>query len=225
VTERLRQLAQQVDAFSPRERALLLLAVLGLLFFLWDHFFALPLEARAKRLGDRMEQTRGQVSGLSEKLQPLLVATEQDPDAHDRRVLERLEGQLAELDRRLRAGVREVIAPDQMPAVLRQVLDQVVHGDRRLTLLRLEGRSAQPKPAPDGDKTGHARAAPALHHHPLTLELTGGYLAALDYLRALESLDWRLFWDGLTLEVEEHPQIRLRIHLHTLSIDEGWIGV
>jgi MSHA biogenesis protein MshJ len=44
-------------------------------------------------------------------------------------------------------------------------------------------------------------------------------------LRELETLPWRPFWAGMTLDTEKYPVARATITLYTLSFDEKWIGI
>ena len=74
---------------------------------------------------------------------------------------------------------------------------------------------------PDGK--GETRAG--LHRHGFALEFSGGYLATLNYLQALERLPWRFFWDSVDYEVMQYPRSIVRLKLYTLSLSEDWIGV
>jgi MSHA biogenesis protein MshJ len=52
----------------------------------------------------------------------------------------------------------------------------------------------------------------------MQLQLEGSYLATLRYLRALEDLPWKFFWEGVEYEVIEHPTARITLDLYTLGI-------
>jgi MSHA biogenesis protein MshJ len=59
----------------------------------------------------------------------------------------------------------------------------------------------------------------------MQLVLEGTYLDCLKYLEAVERLPWQLYWGSLQLETQRHPRTRISIELHTLSLEEEWIGV
>jgi MSHA biogenesis protein MshJ len=61
--------------------------------------------------------------------------------------------------------------------------------------------------------------------HPVEIVVEGAYLDVLEYLRALESLEWRFYWKVLELKTTRYPINRVRIELSTLSMDKEWIGV
>jgi MSHA biogenesis protein MshJ len=62
------------------------------------------------------------------------------------------------------------------------------------------------------------------YRHGLEIEVEGSYAACLEYLNAIESLPWRLYWQVLELDVIDYPRNRVRIEVSTLSLDEEWIG-
>jgi MSHA biogenesis protein MshJ len=62
------------------------------------------------------------------------------------------------------------------------------------------------------------------YRHGLEIEVEGSYAACLEYLNAIESLPWRLYWQVLELDVIDYPLNRIRIEVGTLSLDEEWIG-
>ncbi|MDP6415432.1 MAG: MSHA biogenesis protein MshJ, partial [Gammaproteobacteria bacterium] len=62
------------------------------------------------------------------------------------------------------------------------------------------------------------------YKHGFEIEFEGTYFACLEYLRAVESLPWRFYWQVLELTVDEYPSNRIRLEVSTLSLDEEWIG-
>ncbi|OGI42866.1 MAG: hypothetical protein A2150_02140 [Candidatus Muproteobacteria bacterium RBG_16_64_11] len=63
------------------------------------------------------------------------------------------------------------------------------------------------------------------YRHGMRIELKGGYLDMLAYLREVENLPWKMFWGQVTLQVEQYPVSRLVLHVYTLSTQESWIGI
>ena len=57
-----------------------------------------------------------------------------------------------------------------------------------------------------------------INRYQMQLQLEGSYLATLRYLRALEGLPWKFFWEGVEYEVTEHPTARITIDLYTLGL-------
>lgn len=67
-----------------------------------------------------------------------------------------------------------------------------------------------------------ASVNPTLFKHPMRIILRGRYVDIAKYLAAVEELPWRIYFDGLILEVRSYPMVEATIELHTLSEDEGW---
>lgn len=124
---------------------------------------------------------------------------------------------------RLADATADMISPRDMARFLEQLLMQ----ERSLTMVRLQTLDAQPlstNTAQAGDESP-ASQSPVLYRHAFEIAFSGGYLATLRYLQALESLPWRFVWDGVDYEVIDYPQSIVRMRLHTLSLSEDWIGV
>jgi MSHA biogenesis protein MshJ len=50
-------------------------------------------------------------------------------------------------------------------------------------------------------------------------------MATLRYLRTVEDLPRRLFWEGLEYRVQEYPRAIITLKLYSLSGQEEWLGV
>jgi MSHA biogenesis protein MshJ len=83
-----------------------------------------------------------------------------------------------------------------------------------------EPAAAPGEPAPRDDAS-----EPKLYRHTLVLTLRGRYLDVLDYLETVERLPWHLYWSRLQFTADEYPLNTVMIELHTLSLEEEWIGV
>jgi MSHA biogenesis protein MshJ len=64
-----------------------------------------------------------------------------------------------------------------------------------------------------------------LYQHNLKIEFMGDYLSTYQYLRFLEEISASFFWDRLRIEQLEWPQAIIVLEIHTLSTEEGFIGV
>lgn len=78
---------------------------------------------------------------------------------------------------------------------------------------------------PDGKDTDGAARVPEVYQHGLEVVFQGDYHSTLRYLRKLEQLPWKFYWDEVTYEVLQYPKAQISVHIHTLSLDKGWIGV
>lgn len=212
-------LAVRVEKLSLRERIMivgaLLVAVLVPGYSLWIE----PLQAKEKQGQSRIADTRKQTQELSFQIAALAAQAKADPDSENREKAARLQREIADLDSRLHTMSQGLVSPQDMPRVLEELLTR----QSGLRLIRLENLPAQTvldlPAAPAGEKQRN------VFRHGLRLEFEGSYLDALTYLQALENLPRRLLWEELTLEVIQHPRNRVSLVLHTLSLQEEWIGI
>ncbi len=232
---RLAELAKRFEALDRSRRLMLLVAAAIVLVAGVRLGVADPLAAAARGARDEARELQKQIAGRRGRLAAIKARHETDPNRKERQQLARLEQEAGRLDARLRERMRGLIEPRDMARVLEDVLV-------RRTRLRLGAvRSLPPQPliepAPaesgaavaETDTVAEKETAPkpaaGVWRHGLQIVFHGTYLDTLAYLRELERLQWEFYWDGVELEVEEYPRARVTITVHTLSLEEGWIGV
>jgi len=123
--------------------------------------------------------------------------------------------QLADLEEQLRDRLGTLLKPSQAVEVLEQVLGQ----EHDLKLIEVEAVS---KPLTGLEFEGQMELAVSdIGRYELRLELEGSYLGTLRYLRALEALPWKFFWESVEYEVIEYPLARVTLQLYTLGLLKG----
>jgi MSHA biogenesis protein MshJ len=213
-------------AMAPRERWLMYSVGLGLVAMLYVLLIADPLSLRRAQQQASLAniEARQQVAlgGLAE-LQARLDA---DPNLQYRSVLLTAAANRAELLGRIDASTASLISPQQMQALLEELLRK----QPQLRLIGLESFSEPVElataPVPAGEEA--ASVVPVvLYKHGLRLNLQGGYFDLLAYLQAVQASGWRLNWDSLDYQVgDEGPgKAQIRLKLYTLSRQAGWVGV
>ncbi len=223
-----------INNLSTRERVLVLLGVLSIIYVLWDTFLVTPIQSSNKKLiNERMTiqeqmttlQTRSlSANGLlknSKRKQILgeIQAVEKQINTFDSEILERLQGR---------------VAPEFMSSLLNDVLQK----NQDLELISIHNLPAIPfadrkKDKKDKDEPLSVQEKqPAvdpklvgIFMHPLEIQLQGRYLDVLSYLEALENMGWKVFWDQVRLEVVEYPKVKVHIKVHTFSLKDGWLSV
>lgn len=211
------------QALAPRERWLMYGVGLGLIGMLYVLLVADPLSLRRAQQQSALAniEAREQVAlaGLAE-LQARLAA---DPNLQYRSALLGAAANRAELLARIDTSTASLISPQQMQALLEELL-------RKQPQLRLHGLESFSEPVQLAASSAGEEAGPApvvLYRHGLRLSLQGGYFDLLNYLQAVQASGWQLHWDSLDYEVGEegHGQAQIRLKLYTLSRQAGWVGV
>ncbi|MEZ4484276.1 MAG: type II secretion system protein GspM [Syntrophotaleaceae bacterium] len=211
-----------LDGRAPRERLLLAVTFLAVLTALWYVLLVEPLAKRRQVLEAQISAVAATVFGLDQEAAIIAAGAAQDPDAENRQQKVLLEEEIALLDERLASLTGELVSPQQMVAVLEEMLKR----RRQLSLTRLENLPGEPLIEEAGnDSQAEKVQSRNLYRHPLRIELTGSYLEALAYLQSLEQLPRKVYWQDLALSVEDYPQAKITVTVYTLSLKEDWIGV
>ena len=235
MSKQLNLLQNLINNLSTRERVLVLLGILSVIYIVWDTFLITPIQASTKVLFDQrmaiqeqtvnLETRRILASGLlknskRKKILSEIKVVEKNIKNFDGKILERLQGRVA-------------------PQYMASLLNDVLNNNRNLELISINNLPARPLVVNSGDKKSQDKALQkedkkipnsdprlvGIFQHSLEMELQGSYLDILNYLQALENLEWKMFWDQVDLEVIDHPTVKVKIKVHTFSLKDGWISV
>ncbi|MDH3533304.1 MAG: hypothetical protein OEO82_10265 [Gammaproteobacteria bacterium] len=206
-------LVARVDALSLRERLLILITALVLIVALWQTLLMRPLAQRASQTRAELTALEDRIAKANRSLEEQILQLAGGTDQH-RSQIASLQTRIEEINATLGNHAAELIDPAEMA----QVLEGVLKEQSSLSLVRIRNTTPQSlsASADSSDVT--------FYQHGLEIEVEGSYAACLEYLNAIESLPWRLYWQILELDVIEYPQNRIRIEVSTLSLDEEWIG-
>lgn len=206
--------ANRIDAMSLRERALIFIALLVALYFLAVNVLFGPLNVEKDRLQQQVNQKRQETQALELQVQAL-VGSGEHPDAARRKKLEALQENLKSMDAELVRATSGLVTPREMARLIEQMLLR----NRGLQVMKVESLPAKPLL----EATGTAGAL--VYKHGMNIEIKGGYLDILRYLKSLEALPWKVFWGKVSLKTEKHPDSHVSLLIYTLSTHEAWIGL
>ena len=210
-----RMLESWFDGRPMRERAVLAGAAIVVTVLLLEGLWWGPQRERAGAAQTDVTLLVEQKSTLAAELGQLEEREALDPDSAIRAQLDLLSGKITVLDQRLQAQTLQILAPEQMPAVLRDLI-RTVEG-LRITAVRSEAPQRLVNSAEDN--------LPVLYRHGLVIDLEGDYLGLLDCVRKLEDLPWRLYWLGMEVRADGMAPGEFRLHVYTVSLREEWIRV
>ncbi|MFO8025161.1 hypothetical protein [Thiohalophilus sp.] len=216
----LQQWAERFDALTLRERLILGVGALLVIGIVWLEFIYLVQTGENESLGNRIQTADSQIAALEQQIAAMNSESGRDPDQANRRRQEKLQEQLSEVDARLQEKTASLISPAQMAQVLEAVLTQKTD----LKLIAVRNLPIQPLLELSADGEGDYPDS-GVYRHGMQIEFSGSYLSTLEYLKALQELKWDFYWDSLQLQVKSYPVSSVTITVHTLSLEEGWIGV
>lgn len=208
------EFASRIDAMSLRERALIFVTLLVVLYFLAVNILFGPLNADKDKLQLQFSQKHAETLALEAQMQALVGSGEQ-PDAAKHKKLEALQENLKTMDAELVRATSGLVTPREMARLIEQMLLR----NRGLQVIKVESLPARPLLEAAGT------AGALVYKHGMNIEIKGGYLDILRYLKSLEALPWKVFWGKVTLKTEKYPNSRVSLLIYTLSTHEAWIGL
>jgi len=202
------------QARAPREKALMLVALLALVLWLGDALFTGPAWQARKQARQQLEQAERALAELRAKRAAEAQASEQ--------ARQRVAGETMQLQEQLAQLQARSALPLDGPRTLALLESLVARQQGRLQLVAM---TALPDPAAAGAGAASAAAAsgsPIVYRHGLQLVVAGPYEGLHDYLRGLGG-ETQLRVRGFELQVREHPQLELKLTLETLSPHAAWL--
>lgn len=205
------------DALSLRERVLILTCVVVVLAFSTFTYLIEPAQQERARLVSALQQQ--QTASAEARVDYELAKAQQvkDPNVLLQQQIDSFKRQSAADAQGLKAGSAALVEPQQMVAVLQQIMQG--HQGVRLVGAR--------KALPERIDLGNAEAAgevpaPGLFRHDLELVIEGDFAQVQGFLQAVEQSSNTLFWDRLDYQVDAQ---RVTLRVYTLSSTQEWLGV
>lgn len=220
--DQLRPYIDRINALTTRERVLIFAAIVVLMQQAWDSYLWLPLSSQNEQLATQIEQLEQKVAQTRAETGIYSKKLGEDPDLQARDALLQLEKKLASVNQKTRQASSQLVSPAEMV----RLLEKLIVAEPELELLSLTTFEAEPMiPLPEEAKNNPRQYRYQVYRHAFTIEFSGGYLATLRYLEALEQLQWTFFWEEIDYKVDAYPESRIILKLYTLSLSPGWIGV
>lgn len=222
----LADLARRFDGLARRERVLVLVAGVTLILGLAFALVIDPALARAKAARATIAERQAQVAMLRGVHAEQLARLAQDVNTPVREALAKADEDLAVLEGEIRTFQQTLIPANSMGQVLAGLLRKDI-GAKLVSLRNLPPEPLLADGNPAGTPAARSGDVPAralLYRHGIELVVEGGYFDLLDYVSALEKQPWRVLWSETSL-TGTYPVSRLRLKLHTLSLDASWLSV
>ena len=218
------QLARDyINARNQRERIIILLVAIAVVFFLIDLFWLGSALDKRQQLQDklsRVEQSNTQAELQLSSLNEAIIQSASINQAEETALKQRV----ANLDKRLTAMAMGFVPAQLMPEVLETVLKHQ-SGVKLISLENIAPELIIDSQSVDGSTQSVTAEDTQLYRHGVKLELAGGYLETLKYLQELEALPWYFDWQSMHYQIEQYPAGKLELTVYTYSTDREWIGV
>lgn len=241
------------DARVMRERIIIAGCMFAVVYGIFYYGFFFPLDLKKSAIEKRLENVGREHEKLTAQEVVFSKAISNDPNADKKRELARLSQQLKNLDEDLIKLSVGLISAEQLPIALRDVLIKTkglellgleTQLPTKLTLTeppRLNVPSQNPEEseleraeslleevnsnsASEENNAGSSENGVGLYKHSVKLAIEGEYFSIVDYLRSIEELPWKIYWQSLDYHVDAYPGARVVLEVYTLSTEKSLIG-
>ena len=235
------KLALRIDALTLRERAIIFAVAVLILITLINAVLLDPQYAKQAKLSQQIRQQQAQIADIQNQIQQRVKLQENDPNQEARAQLEALTQRAQDMRDSLGSLQQQLVSPDKIADLLESVLKkndklQLV-SLKSLPVTRLnesveEIQSRQQKSGQQGATTSASGSTgasgedvDAVYKHTVELTVQGGYLDMLAYVKSLEKMPWRVFWENAQLKADGDQPATLTLTLFTLSLDKKWLSL
>ena len=250
--EKIRLWSERFEALSLRERVLFLVSILAVFYIAWDMLLMERLRDQQKTTVIQMKKWQSQIADIDKRIQSTSTSLSGGQQKQAMLRVEQLKSEINDINQRQKALAVSFIRPRQMVDVLKGLL--ATERGLQLTRLQSQTaqplihkplepkannssikkslaadikqpkdkRSEQSEPE---NSVSNAATLPEVYKHGLEIVFQGDYNSTLSYLRKLEQLPWKFYWEEVVYEVLDYPKAQIMVRIHTLSLDKGWISV
>lgn len=223
--ETLRTWQQHVDSRVLRERVLILLSLLAVVFMLWNFVVQAPIDKTRVQIDTQLAASQQERNSIEAQITSMSLAAAASPAVLKQKEIKQLQASLAQEDEKLASMSRGLISAAQLPEALQAMLKQAGN----LELEKIETLAAKElqlnQNQADNTAGQPSDAATGVYQHGVILKLKGSYFELMSLLTQLESLSYKFYWESLDYRVLSYPKAEIELKVFTLSSEEGLLGV
>lgn len=209
------------DALSLRERILIGAAIIVVIYVVWYMVLYDYILATNEEISQKAKQIQEQISGLEGQIDTISGLLGRNPTY----VLVKQAKDLKEGNKVLSEKIHQESAKMVSSKEMVKIVNSLIQKGGNLTILSIESQETQPlfsaKSLEDNGKTKKIQ----LFRHGIKIEIIGEYFEVVKFLKELRVKKLNVVWDELSYQVVKYPKAKVTLVLHTLSLEEGWIGV
>lgn len=227
------KLLMRLDALNLRERVLVFSGVALILVFFLNIVLLDPAYRQQKNVSQRVKLEQEAVAKIQTEIQNKVRAHGEDPDKINQEKLKKLQEEMEGLRADLTGVQKNLVPPQKMTLVLEDILKRngrlklvSLKNLPRVNLNQMEAKKPEDAVAKTPAKAGMAPLETgAIYQHAVEIVVYGNYLDVMNYLNALESMRWQLYWSKAKFQVESYPNGTLSLTVYTLSLDKTWLNL
>lgn len=215
---KLEQLESKLNGLSLRERAILLAVLLVAMLGLYDHLALTPYLEKRKEAQSVLANHADELAAVQAQMDALVKRMKHDPNQLLKERIQKRKQYLKELEAEIGESTANLIAPEKMS----QILGYLLSRQSGMAVKTVKNFPAEPI---SFQKDQESEPQVLMYRHRLKMELEGTYFQVTGYLKMIEGLKERLYWDDMSFKIQTYPKGLLTLNVHTLSLSKELIGV
>lgn len=196
------QINEFINNRSLKERLLIFIAVILLIFFVWNFAFNHSMQKQKNLVRQQINTKRLAIAALNEQKQIFLERINGLPKSQLMSKQVKLSQNLEFLTKEIGDITSKQLSGQEFTAIVQKEVINVGN----LQLLKVK---TIPMSEPN---------AKGIIKFQTTLELQGRYQDIYEFVANMEKLPWQIFWDELEYRVTKYPEAKVTIQLHTIGI-------
>ena len=222
----LEKLQEKIDSRVLRERVILFVTALAVVFMLWNLVVQSRFDLRTKALRADIEKVAAERKQTEAQITAFVMAAASDPATLKKNEITALKQQIADVESKLSGLSQGLISAEELPKILEEVLLRTAS----VNLLTVQTLPASELMLTTVDTTAlddakEIQQGTGVYKHAVVIKVAGSYPQLVKLLTAIEALEWKFYWEGLDYTVTQYPDAEILIRVFTLSSDEGLLGV
>ncbi|MBN9286412.1 MAG: type II secretion system protein M [Gammaproteobacteria bacterium] len=210
------ELKKKINARSHRERTLLLVTGIALIWVFMFSYIITPIGSQIDEAAEEKSNLEQQYHGTSQELKRLQNRLSGKVNSQTKDEYHQLESLLIEHNKTLSKFKEKLIAPEKVPFLLENILNDFLG----LSLQRIETLPPQILGEHKSEEV-----VGLLYRQPIKIILIGEYGDLLHYLKKIESLPYPIWWLTLDYKITQFPKAQISLTVYTISEHFNWIGV
>lgn len=217
----LKQLQVYWNKLALRERVIVVVAMLAVAVMVWSELLYRPNSNNIKLVEQALTATDNKLASVQAEIKTAQAELKKDPDADNKTLLAAQIEEGSRLDKMLERTSIKIVSAQEMTALLKEMLVK----QAGLAFVSLENRPAVPDFIDEANRQADSDDVITVFRHGVTLKVEGSYSDALAYMKTLELLPWRFFWEAVEIEADGYPKVLITLDVYTLGFRRGLLGV
>lgn len=219
-------LIEKIDGRILRERVLIFLTLLALIFLLWNFLVQTKFDRERNSLQAEADKIASERQTLETQMSTLAMAMASDPAIAKTNIIRKLNADISDVEARLSGLSQGLISAEQLPKVLEEVLLRTSSVKllqvRTLAATELQLVTATPE---ENNENKPVAGGTGVYKHGVLIRVAGNYSQLIQLMTEIEALKWKFYWESLDYTVTQYPNAEIDIRVFTLSSEEGLLGV